>query len=166
LERFVYSIFFRTAILTTEEGIVIKTGSDRAWVRTTKSVACSACASKNSCTAIGEDREVEAINSAGAQTGDRIVLSLKTSSILKVTFLLYVFPVLCMIIGAVTGQNIARHYNLDASAVSAIFGFLFLIPSFLFIRSRGKKLAEKNRYKPKITRIIKPADNRKAALEP
>ena len=152
--------------MTTEEGVVIKAGSDTAWVKTTKSAACNACASKDSCTAIGEDMEVEAINTAGAKAGDRIVLSLETSSILKVTFLLYVFPVLCMFVGAVTGQNIARYYNLDASAVSAMFGFLFLIPSFLFIRSKGKKLGEQDRYKPKITRIIKPADNYKAALGP
>lgn len=99
--------------------------------------------------------EVEALNIAGANVGDRIVLNMKTTSLLKATFLLYIFPVLSMLCGAVIGEQIAhiRHYH--ESLVSAIFAFLFFSMAFVFIRVRGNHLARKNEYRPKIVRILK-----------
>ena len=44
--------------------------------------------------------EVDAVNSVGAQVGDRIMLYFETGSLLKATFLLYIFPILCMLLGA------------------------------------------------------------------
>jgi len=141
--------------LATEHGIVIKLGTDTAWVRATKSSACEGCASKDSCTAVGEDMEVEALNVAGAGVGDRIVLSFATSPLLKATFLIYVVPILCMIIGAVIGLQLAPAVGMDPSAGSAVSGFLFFFVSVIFIKFRANKMAEKEEYRPKITRILK-----------
>jgi positive regulator of sigma E activity len=41
-----------------------------------------------------DDVEVEAINAAGAKVDDRVFISFKTSSLLKVSFLVYMVPVL------------------------------------------------------------------------
>jgi sigma-E factor negative regulatory protein RseC len=98
--------------------------------------------------------EVEAINHAGAQVGQRVVLSFDTSPLLKATFLLYVFPILTMIAGAFVGQNLAPNYNVDPSFMSAIFGFLFFGITILFVRSKGNKLSKKDEYRPKIIRVI------------
>jgi hypothetical protein len=59
--------------------------------------------------------EVEAINTARARVGDRIVLNIQTGSLLKATFLLYVFPILAMIAGAVLGQTVAGMRGSDPS---------------------------------------------------
>ena len=98
--------------------------------------------------------EVEAINHAGAQVGQKVVLSFDTSPLLKATFLLYVFPIIAMIIGAFVGQHLAPNFNVDASFLSAIFGFLFFGLTMLFVRSKGNKLAKKDEYRPKIIRVI------------
>lgn len=140
--------------MATEEGIVIELESTTAWVKTTKSSACKGCASRDSCHAAGNEMKVEAINVAGAQVGDRVVLSFKTSSLLKATFLLYVFPILFMIFGAIIGQKIAPLFDMNASAFSAITAFLFFFISVLFIKSKANKLAKKNEYRPKIVRIL------------
>ena len=100
--------------------------------------------------------EVEAINEAGAQIGDRIVLSIETASLLKASFLLYVFPILLMIAGAFIGQKTAPMFDIDPSLFSAVIGFLFFFISFWFVKSRGNTMAKKNEYKPKIIRILKP----------
>lgn len=99
--------------------------------------------------------EVETINTAGAGIGDRVVIGFQTSSLLKISFLVYIFPILSMIIGAIIGQKIALFYSLDESFLSAIFGFLFFFFAFLFIKTKGSKLAKKNEYRPKIIKIIK-----------
>ena len=100
--------------------------------------------------------EVEAINEAGAQIGDRIIISIETASLLKASFLLYVFPILFMIAGAVIGQKTGPLLDIDPSVFSAVVGFLFFFISFWFVKSRGNSMARKNEYKPKIIRILKP----------
>lgn len=144
--------------MATERGIVIKVDSTTAWVKTTRTGACETCSVKSSCSVIenGKEMEVEAINEVGAQVGDRIVISIETASLLKASFLLYVFPILLMILGAAIGQNIGPLFDIDASVFSAVVGFSFFFLAILFIKSRGNRLAKKNEYKPKIIRILKP----------
>ena len=144
--------------MATERGIVIKIDSTTAWVKTTRTSACKTCSAKSSCNAVesGAEMEVEAINEVGAQIGDRIIISIETASLLKASFLLYVFPILLMIAGAVIGQKIGPLLAIDSSAFSAIVAFLFFFISFWFVKSRGNQMARKNEYKPKIIRILKP----------
>ena len=102
----------------------------------------------------GEEMEVNAINEAGARKGDRIVLSFETSSLLKATFLLYVFPILLLIIGAAIGQEMAPKFDFNPSGFSAIMGFIFFFAALLIIKTTANKLAKKNEYRPKIIKIL------------
>jgi sigma-E factor negative regulatory protein RseC len=142
--------------LATEKGIVIKINSTTAWVKTTRTSACKTCTAKSSCNVVenGQEMKVEAINEAGAQVGDRIIISIETASLLKASFLLYVFPILLMLAGAAIGQKAGPLFDIDPSAFSAAVGFLFFFISILFVKSRGNKMARKNKYKPKIVRIL------------
>lgn len=143
--------------MATEEGIVLKTDSTTAWVTTTKSGACESCSAKSSCSVLGggKDMEVKAINTAGAKTGQRVVLSFETSPLLKATFLLYVVPVLFLLVGAFIGDKMSPHFDIDSSILSAISGFLFFGLAILFVIFKGNRLAKKDKYRPKVIRIIK-----------
>ena len=114
--------------MATEQGIVIKIDSSAAWVKTVKSGACKGCTARGSCHSLGggDDVEVKAINDAGAKVGDRIVLSIETSSLLKATFLLYVFPILVLLAGALMGQGIAPYIGVNPSGFAAVVGFALL----------------------------------------
>jgi len=142
--------------LATEQGMVIRTDSGAAWVKTVKSGACAGCSARGSCHSHGgsDEMEVKAINEAGARVGDRIVLSFETASLLKVTFLLYVFPILLLIIGAAMGQELAPYIDFNPSGFSAIMGFSFFFAAVLIIKSKANKLAKKNEYRPKVIKII------------
>ena len=142
--------------MATEQGIVIKTDSRTAWVKTIKSASCAGCSAKGSCHSkgAGEEMEVNAINEAGARKGDRIVLSFETSSLLKATFLLYVFPILLLIIGAAIGQEMAPKFDFNPSGFSAIMGFIFFFAALLIIKTAANRLAKKNEYRPKIIKIL------------
>ncbi len=144
--------------MATEEGIVFKMGAPgarTAWVKTTRSSACASCESKDACHGEGGgmEMEVEALNSADARVGDRIVLKIETASLLKASFLLYVFPILAMIAGAVLGQALAVMRGTDPSGLSALFGFLFFALAFLVIRITGRRLSKNASYKPSIVKI-------------
>lgn len=145
--------------MATEQGIVIKTDSSAAWVKTIKSGNCAGCSARGSCHATGnsDEMEVKAINAAGAKVGDRIVLSFETSSLLKATFLLYVFPILVLIIGAAIGHLTAPKLDFDPSGFSAIMGFAFFFAAVAIIKKTANTLAKKNEYRPKIIKILSKA---------
>jgi sigma-E factor negative regulatory protein RseC len=103
----------------------------------------------------GNDQmEVKAINEVGAKVGDRIILSFETSSLLKASFLLYVFPILLLIVGAAIGQEIAPRFDFNPSGLSAIMGFSFFFAALLIIKTTADKLAKKNEYRPKVIKIL------------
>jgi sigma-E factor negative regulatory protein RseC len=105
---------------------------------------------------MGNEMEVEALNPARAQVGDRILLRIETASLLKATFLLYLFPIICMLLGAVIGQRTAPLLKWDVSALSALLGFLFFFLSIAFVKFKGNRMATQNAYRPKIVKILRP----------
>ncbi len=142
--------------MATEKGIVIKTGLGTALVKTMSSEACEGCSSCGTCNAQRPDAEVEVINEVGAQVGDRILIDFKTSAFLKITFLLYVFPIICLTLGAMLGLQVADDYAYDPSACSAILGFVGFFISVAIIRVIGRKIATQRNYRPQITEVLPP----------
>ena len=108
---------------------------------------------------------VEADNAIKARVGDRIVLSFETSSLLKATFLIYIFPILCLIAGAVLGQVLAPALGMGASAASALIGFGFFFAALGFMKTKGNQLAQRREYKPKIIRVLKPVQAARPLIE-
>jgi sigma-E factor negative regulatory protein RseC len=98
--------------------------------------------------------EVEALNNAGARVGDRIILSFESTSLLKACFLIYVFPILLMILGAAIGYRVAPIVGLNASGLAAVLAFLSLGLALWFVKFRGNKMAQNKNYRPKIIRIL------------
>jgi sigma-E factor negative regulatory protein RseC len=142
--------------MATEKGIVTKTGLGTAWIKTLQSEACAGCSSCGTCGAQRPDAEVEVINTVGAKVGDRILIDFKTSAFLKVTFMLYIFPIICLTLGAVLGLEVAADYGYDESASSAVLGFVGFFISVAIIRVAGRKMAAKEKYRPQITKVLPP----------
>jgi sigma-E factor negative regulatory protein RseC len=142
--------------LATEQGVILRTDSQTAWVKTVRSSACEGCSAKGSCHTMGggQDMEVKALNIAGARVGDRIVLSYETPSLLKATFLIYVFPIILLIAGALLGQMLSPYLNLNSSALSILLGFAFFFIALIFVKVRANKMAQKNAYQPKVIKIL------------
>ncbi|MDX1707722.1 MAG: SoxR reducing system RseC family protein [Desulfobacterales bacterium] len=134
----------------------MRTDSEAAWVQTTRSSACHGCTAKNSCHSLshGQNMEVKALNLAGARAGDRIVLSFETKSLLKATFLIYVFPIIFLVAGAVVGHLLASLIAVNPSGLSVVMGFSCFLAALLFMKTRANKMAAQNAYQPKITKII------------
>ena len=98
---------------------------------------------------------MEAVNTIGAKVGDRILLHFKSGDLIKVTFLLYVFPVLMLLLGAVVGQHSATSLNVDSSTLSVALGVAAFCFAFWYVRIKSKKMAANNAYRPKIIRVLK-----------
>lgn len=145
--------------MATEQGIVVKVGikaPNIALVKTAQTSACKACSARHHCNpdTKGQEREVEAINMVNAEVGDVIQISMDNSSLLKASFLLYVFPIICMLVGASAGHALGTGMGMGPSTLSAIVGVVFFISAMLIVRNRAGHMALKQKYQPKITRII------------
>ncbi|MBF0302498.1 MAG: SoxR reducing system RseC family protein [Desulfamplus sp.] len=142
--------------MITKEGIITETSGSMAWVKTTRSKSCDSCESRDSCGEHSkiEDMTIHVENSLNASTGDRIVVGLKTAPLLKITFLLYIFPIILMMVGAAIGEVIAIRLNMDKSIISMFFGLICFIISFLIIRFINNICVDKKEYQPFMMRFV------------
>lgn len=145
--------------MANEQGIVIKVGlkeGNIALVKTIQHSACEACSSRAQCNPgdQGIEREVEAVNLVDAQEGDLIQVSMDTQALLQATFFLYIFPIICLLIGAFIGNSLATGMNMPPSLLSLLIGVACFAASMLLVRRRADHMALKLKYQPKITRIL------------
>ena len=142
--------------MPTEKGIVIKADETRAWVKTEKSSACEGCSSRDACGNPdgGREMEVEAINRANAKTGDLVMISFGTAPLIKVYSLVYIFPILALLAGAVLGQWLSSRLSVDESLMALILGLLFFGGAFFFIKYRSSRMAQRDDYRPVVQRIL------------
>jgi len=103
--------------------------------------------------------EVEAVNTIGAKVDDKVVIAFESANLLKASFLIYLFPVLCMIAGALFGQKLSLKYDLNESLFSAGTAFIFFAAAFLIVKTTGNRMAKKDAYRPRIVKILKPMHN-------
>jgi sigma-E factor negative regulatory protein RseC len=84
--------------------------------------------------------------------GTRLLSDLKPAPILYLTFLLYVFPIILMIIGALVGHQLAPAVNINPSILSMILGFGSFGLSFYIIRKKNRSMEGEQKYKPFLIR--------------
>lgn len=140
----------------TEEGIVVRMGTDSTvWVEASRSSSCEGCASKGACQAgMADKMEAHAINVAGARVGDRVLMEIPHQSFIRVSMLIYIFPVLALFAGAFTGEYLAGIFDLEVQAASALTGFGFFLISVVVVVISGRIAGKNKRYLPRVTRIL------------
>jgi sigma-E factor negative regulatory protein RseC len=143
--------------LISEQGIVKRASGTKAWVVTTRSEMCEACASQGACKVLGggKEMEVEAINSAQAKPGDQVLLTLEDQSLIKLSFLVYMFPILALIAGAALGQKVGLLLSINQELASFGLGAIAFGLAFLIVRKKDKKLEQTGSTIPRVARIIK-----------
>jgi len=87
-----------------ECGIVISAHNGFATVQMQKGDNCKDC---TICDSYGAGfRSIEAVNNIGAQVGDSVEVEIKSSNLLKYSFLVFIFPIIMMIAGYFAGISI------------------------------------------------------------
>lgn len=140
--------------MITENGIVTSATDTTAWIKTTRSGACEACSSRESCGTASNQKEmiVSVKNTLCVKPGDHVVIGLETRPIMYLTFLLYVFPIIMLVIGALIGNAAAPKLEINSSLTSMVCGFFFFGLAFVFIRKKNRSLSGKDSYKPFLVR--------------
>ncbi|MDD9301167.1 MAG: SoxR reducing system RseC family protein [Desulfobacter sp.] len=141
--------------MITENGIVTRATSDRVWVKTIRSAACESCSSKDSCGSGhhgAKEMTVIVKNTLGVEKDDTVVIGIESGPMLYLSFLLYVFPILLLVIGAVLGDSLAPTLQMNKSLLAMIIGFSCFSAAFFIVRKKQASMSEKEEYKPFLVR--------------
>jgi len=140
--------------MISEQGVVYKILNRKAVVRVQKSSACAHCESRDACEISNKGMLVEVVNDLQAKVGDRVELSVPESSILKLSMLVYLLPVAALIIGAYAGAAWAGSVQTDPTLPAILGGGLAMGIVFYILRSLDRAAAAKDKYSPRMTRIL------------
>ena len=141
--------------MITKEGIVTNASTTTAWVETVRSKSCESCDACNSCEAQDKNMgmTIQVSNTINASKGDRVIIGFKTAPLLKMSFMLYIFPIILLIAGAAAGEAFAPRIEMDPSLASVIAGTLSFALAFGIIRKTGDRLSTSREFKPFLVRI-------------
>ncbi|EFM24865.1 positive regulator of sigma(E), RseC/MucC [Peptoniphilus duerdenii ATCC BAA-1640] len=118
-----------------QTGIVFELNDDKAKIIVTRLAACgSSC---ESCSAhCGENKQeyINVKNDIGLKIGDRVEITTDSTAVLKYIALVYGLPLIFLISGVLIGMllNLKEMYSL-------LVGFVFMIVSFIFIKTIDNK---------------------------
>lgn len=139
-----------------ETGVVVRTEGITATVLVQKRGACDGCTATGTCASTQEGMEIEALNPVQAKSGQTVKVSIQSMTYLKGTMLVYGFPMIALIGGAVIGKNLGEQFftSIDSDLSAAIFGFSAFLLAFLFAKAFSRKAETKTEYKPVISEIV------------
>ena len=145
-----------------EQGQVIRTEGQFAWVRTQRKSTCGQCAAQKGCgtnvfsKVLGNKLvEFKAINKTNAMAGDQVILGLHESVLLKSAVLMYVLPLVSMFVFALLSSFIGEALGVTVSqgwiSIFAVFG---LLAGFVWVRYFMRNHQTDEKYHPTILRRV------------
>ncbi|OEU47518.1 MAG: hypothetical protein BA872_07585 [Desulfobacterales bacterium C00003060] len=135
-------------------GVVKAIQGHMALVLTKMEPECEGCKAKDGCSALGgggANVEVRARNTAGAEVGDVVTITIRGASLVRISFMIYMVPMLALIGGLVFGYALSKFVSVNENFLVGIFGLLALSGAFLWLRKKGDKLTGKQEFVPEIT---------------
>lgn len=131
-----------------EKAQVLSVEGHRAKVAMVRSEACGECGAKDLChPTTGTTMQMEVENPIAAHPGDRVIITLPASSLLKATTLTYMFPAFLMVAGAAVG------WSRTGTDMGALIGTgVGFAGSFLFVYYYSR--SGKSGGLPRITKIL------------
>lgn len=137
----------------TKTGLVKAIQGSMAVAVTSREEACKHCKARGSCEMLGGSgakAEVKALNTAGAEVGDTVTISLNSSSLLKASFFIYMVPILALIGGIISGFLLAKVLPLKKELVVGTMALLGMVASFVWLKQKAKQLAKRREFIPEI----------------
>lgn len=137
-----------------EQGIIRKINGKKAVVHVQQTSACAHCKSKASCDVSKRAMLIEVANNLGAKEGDFVELSVPEGTVLKLSFMIYMMPIIALIIGAFVGWAVAGSFNIDTTFASILGGSLCVGLSFYILKRINRKAESEEKYFPHMIRIL------------
>jgi sigma-E factor negative regulatory protein RseC len=134
-----------------ETATVVEVKEDYAIVETGQQAACGSCHSAGSCSTSvlsglfkPKHNQLMVFNPIQAKPGEEVVIGLRETALLKVSFVAYLLPLLCMMFSAIAIQQLAVHFDILGGELPTILGGLLglLAGLILFKRITARKRSD------------------------
>jgi len=141
--------------MVTEQGVIEDVSGQRTLVRIKKSSACATCESRGNCEVVsGKSMVVEVANDLGGGKGDHVELSVPSGAFLKLSLLVYIFPVVALMAGAFAGGVCAPFLHITPTLASVMGGFLVMGITFYSLKRFDRSLRARSKFRPRMTHIL------------
>jgi sigma-E factor negative regulatory protein RseC len=135
-------------------GVVRAVQGRMAVVMTRMEPECESCKAKEACLALGgggAHAEIKARNTAGAEVGDIVTISMTGSSLVKASFLVYMLPILALIAGIVLGHWLSKVIPVNENILVGVLGLFGFSGTFVWLKKKGDTLSNRPGFLPEIT---------------
>jgi sigma-E factor negative regulatory protein RseC len=133
-----------------QEGFIMHLDGDLAKIKVAPNPDCDNC---GNCNIV--HMELLAYNPVKAKPGQKIRFTMIQDNMLKISFMIFIFPLLSLFAGLYAGSLIASAYNLHNSGTMTAGGFLTLGLALAVIFFYDKKYKLNKSNFPQIIEIIK-----------
>ncbi|MBW2194557.1 MAG: SoxR reducing system RseC family protein [Deltaproteobacteria bacterium] len=140
----------------TKTGVVKAVHGSMATAVTKREPECESCKAKGSCEAMGgtgANAKVTAINTANARVGDIVTIGMRSTSLLKASFFIYMVPILALLGGIIVGFLAARILPIQEEIAVGTLAGVGLVGSFVWLKKKAAKMAKSTEFTPEIVAI-------------
>lgn len=139
-----------------EIGTVKSLAGGMAVVLVPRKSACEGCTA-GACKPDEQAMEIEAVNRAGAQVGQRVKVAIAPSAYMKGSLIVYGVPALALVLGAVAGKEWLSSLlpGRDPDMLSAIAGFASMFLALVVVKLWSLGAGSSSAGKPVIEEIIR-----------
>jgi len=133
-----------------QEGFILKLDGDLAKIRVAPNADCDNC---GACNIV--HMELLAYNPVNAAPGQKVKFTMIQDNMLKISFMIFILPLLCLFTGLYAGSLVSSIYKISATGAMTIGGVLMvgLAIAFIFFYDKNYKLNKSNF--PQIIEVIK-----------
>lgn len=140
-------------MLEEHEGIVIAVIDNIARVKASRHSDCENCGACPGDNALVMD----ARNSIGAKVGQKVLVKIAETNMLKAAFIVYIMPLLSAAIGAVTGGEVAACFNAGFVIAGQIIGGVIIFFAAIYLVLRYDRHAKSSTaMQPVVIKVLEP----------
>ena len=127
----------------TKEGIVLDNNKGHLTVQIFGNGACGSCSASGSC-AESKTTEIELFTHENIKKGDRVMIEGSSSDVTKLTAVVYIFPVVMVLVGAILPNVFLKNTGIDLNLLTLISVLVFLLISLVFVKGLDNKVKDRN----------------------
>ena len=146
-----------------ESAVVIRCEGDFAWVEATRRSACGQCSASAACGTGVLDKlwgrrsaRMKALNRAQARAGERVLIGLQETALVRGSLILYLLPIVSLLLFAIFGKAMASQWQLSGEAVSILFGIAGFLLAGILVRLFSRRIQTDPAYQPVILKRLAP----------
>jgi sigma-E factor negative regulatory protein RseC len=147
-------------------GHVLQTIGSRALISTARRGICDGCKTRSGCAfdmapandTLEKPEEIMAANPVDARVGDTVEFDLPGHTELKLSFIIWVVPLLGLIGGAAAGAALHEALSLSRDPATLLGALTGLILSYLLVVLLDRRTGKDPRLEPRILKIVNASD--------